>query len=82
MVMKVVDNEQYGKLVEHLFKLITLEYRCYEHSTLPLFQLIFNRLSVDIGGIQADVTHLFDDLRDSFAKKNIVNISRRRICTG
>jgi len=36
-----IPNEQYGKLVEHLFKLITLPYRCYENRMSELRKMSF-----------------------------------------
>lgn len=36
-----IDNQQYGKLVEHLFKLITLEYRCYKNKMTELRKMSF-----------------------------------------
>ena len=39
-----IDNKQYGELVEKLFKLITLEYRCYENSNSELRMMSFTSI--------------------------------------
>lgn len=39
-----IDNKQYGLLVEKLFKLITLEYRCYENTNSELRMMSFTSI--------------------------------------
>jgi hypothetical protein len=64
-----IDNEQYGKLVEHLFKLITLGYRCYEHSNSELRRMSFtsivnlfeNILTYTAEEIQCEIKRLINE---------------------